>query len=236
MHANIIEMLARSSGTRKLMNNSNRGSTISNASSVSMNAIANMNNSIKEINLSSLIGKTLLPIEKMETYMIKDANMASIQKKELTDSMIQRIKLKPQTLHAGSFMNKLRKTNKYKLTKKKVYKVCLIDAQNYANFGSKSNAYAVIGIIDKTNGDFMNSLTPSEEEFVNTIYSFDETIPLNVIGNSGSNSSVAGLIPAAGNVLSGLLTGGRRRRSRKYGRKTKKNSRKTSRRRTTRKH
>jgi len=167
--------------------------------------------------------------------MIEESDMMSLRNGVVTHKMVNRIKLIPNTIHAGSLMNKLRKTNKYKLSKRMVFKVVLINNDNYANYGSKSNAHALIGIIDK-DSEMMNALLPAEVEFVNTIYSMNTTIHLNHIGRNGmtSSSSASGLIPAAGNILSGLLTGGRRMRSRKTAKKPKKTA--SRRRRTARKH
>jgi hypothetical protein len=229
-------MLTRRNGTRKLMNSSNNGRTISNVSSINMNGATKLANSgSNEIVFASFIGKTLLPIEKMETYMIDESDMASLRNGLVTDKMVNRIKLIPNTIHAGSLMNKLRKTNKYTLSKRMVFKVVLIKNENYTNHGSKSNAFALIGIIDR-NSEIMNALLPNEVEFVNTIYSMNKTIPLNRIKNNGaaSNSSATGIVPAVGNILSGLLSGGRRMRSRKTAKKPKKTA--SRRRRTARKH
>jgi hypothetical protein len=216
-------MLSRSTGTRKLMNNSNAASTVSNVSSVNINsAIANVNvkNGPVNINFPSFIAKTLVPVEKMEAHLLKKDDIASLKQGIVTNEMIERIKLKPSIVHAGSFMNKLRKTNKYKMSKRLIFKVCLIDKESYDDFGSKSNLYGKIGEIDR-DSEMMNRLSADEVKFVNEIYNINETIPLNIIGNSSSNSgsSIAAAIPAAGNILSGIFTGGRRRLSRKHGKK-----------------
>ena len=235
-------MLTRNTGTRKLIPSNMSNGTISNASSVNINMasnVKNMNDAVETIDFPSFIAKTFLPIEKMETHLIGKNDMESLKNGVVTDEMIERIKLKPKIIHAGSLMNKLRKTNKYKLSKRIIFNVNLIDKESYEDRGSKSNLYGKIGEIDM-NSEMMNALTPTEVKFVNEIYNINETIPLNMIGSNGSHSgsSAAGLIPAAGNLLSGILTGGRRRRSRKMrkGRKTAKKSSRRHRMRRTRKH
>jgi hypothetical protein len=232
-------MLTRNTGTRKLIANNMSNGTISNANSVNININSNMNTAAETIDFPSFIAKTLLPIEKMEIHLISNNDMNSLKNGVVTDEMIERIKLKPKIIHAGSFMNKLRKTNKYKLSKRIIFNVNLIDKESYEDHGSKSNLYGKIGEI-YMNSKMMDGLTPTEVKFVNEIYNINQTIPLNVIGSNGSNSgsSMAGVIPAAGNLLSGIATGGRRRRSRKMrkGRKTAKKSSRGHRMRRTRKH
>jgi hypothetical protein len=227
-------MLSRSTGTRNLIPkyNSNSASTISNASSVNINAApanGNMNKRASTINFPSFIAKTLLPIEEMETFVIKADDMAYLKQGSITDNMIERIKLKPVIVHAGSRVNKFWGTQKYTASKRLIFKVCLIDKESYADFGSKSGKYAKIGEIDR-NSELMNALTPGEVKFVNVIYNLNRTIPLNMIGNSSSDSSLAGIIPAAGNIISRIFAGGRKTRKARKTRKVRKTAKKSSRR------
>jgi hypothetical protein len=232
-------MLSRSIGARKLLNGNQNSNNLSigNANSTNINNFYDNVSHKKEegVDLITFSKKTLLPYEQIKNihHFDKDHDadvIDNLKKGEYTMNMLYRTKIHPIITHAGKKWNKfgLSKTNTYRLSKRKIFEVRLVPSLSYRDSGSKSLHYVVVGIIDK-DSEFMNKLTPKEEEFVNTLYHQKSTLYLNSILNN-SNSSADEVIPVAGNLLSGIFTGGRHRRTRKRSKKT------SRRRRSTRKH
>jgi hypothetical protein len=230
-------MLARSNGTRKLMNNynSNGGITINNASSVNIDSEINESNPaldaftllnliLKGIDMQTLKSSQVIDKDDQQLLiMLKEGevtNARNLSKYEsYIKSVLNRITLIPDIKHAGSFLNKLRQSNKYKLTQKKVIKIKLREYDNQGHSGT------TIGVIDKDSENFVN-LSGGEEKILNYLYM------QKVAGSTSAND-----IPASKVIERMTLQGGRRRRSRKALKKSKKATKKTSRRRrTTRKH